>query len=309
MSTSPAAGVSTEAESESRRIVGLLPPLVTPFQDGSIDHASLERALDYLTGNVAGVLLGGSVGEVPSLTVDERSELLRAVARRREAGVFDLVVAIGDNSIENTRRLLDVAGEVGVDLVVVSLPNYFANSVAMLEQYLGAIAEMSPVELCLYDNPLANHTPLTVAQIATLAASVPRLTHVKVTDTALEKVAGLRAATDLVIHAGDDAVLWHQLARGVDGAMVALPMLYPERAAEIWRLVQEGEVEQAYAEYRHVTDFIHVALGAVDYVAVIKTVLHERGVIASPEVRLPLLPLPPQRRDEVLRSLGPAQAR
>jgi 4-hydroxy-tetrahydrodipicolinate synthase len=309
MTTSPAAGAGTEPKPGSRSVVGLLPPIVTPFQDGAIDHKSLERSLDDLTGYVAGVLLGGSVGEAPSLTVDERSELVRTVARRREAGVFDLAVSIGDNSIENTRRLLDVAGEVGVDLVVVSLPNYFANSVAMLEHYLGAIAEMSPVDLCLYDNPVANHTPLTVAEIATLAASVPRLTHVKVTDTALEKVAGLRAATDLVIHAGDDAVLWHQLARGVDGAMVALPMLYPERAAEIWRLVQAGDVDQAYAEYRHVTDFIHVALGAVDYVSVIKTVLHQRGVIASPEVRLPLVPLAPQRRGEVLRSFGPTQER
>lgn len=305
MNPSAPAELQADGRPRSRPVVGLLPPLVTPFRDGSIDYDSLDRMLDDLAGNVAGVLLGGSVGEVPSLTIDERSALVRAVSRRcRQAG-FDLAVGVGDNSIENTRRLLDVAGEAGAALLVVSVPNYFASSTAMLQAYFGAVAEEAPADLCLYDNPLANHTPLSVDEIAAIAGAVPRLTHIKVTDTALEKVAALRQATELIIHAGDDAVLWHQLTRGVDGAMVALPMLYPERAARIWTLIEGGDADAAYTEYRHATDFIHVALGAVDYVSVIKTVLQHRGVLASEEVRLPLVPLPPQRREEVLRSFGP----
>lgn len=305
MSASPITRGDGQREAASRKVVGLLPPLVTPFKDGAIDRASLARMLDDLAGNVAGVLVGGSVGEVPSLTLDERLGLMRAVADH-VGETMDLAISIGDNSIENTRRLVDGAAALGTPLLVVSLPNYYANSVAMLTEYLGTLAEFAPLDLCLYDNPAANHTPLTVDQIKAIADAVPQLTHVKVTDTALEKVAVLRAATDLTIHAGDDAVLWHQLTRGVDGAMVALPMIYPQRAAEIWRLVTAGELDAAYAEYRHVTDMIHLALGAVDYVAVIKEILHARGVIDSTEVRLPLVPLPPQRRDEVLLSFRTA---
>jgi 4-hydroxy-tetrahydrodipicolinate synthase len=293
---------SSDGNGRPRRVVGgLLPPIPTPFKDGAIDHASVATLLDDIAGSVSGILIGGSVGETPSLTVAERVDLMQTVARHA-GGELELAVAIGDNSIENSRRLLDAAGEVDVALVVVSLPNYFANDIGMLQQYFGALADAAPVDLCIYDNPLASHTPLSVAEIKELVAAVPQITHIKVTDTALEKVAALRAETDLVIHAGDDAVLWHQLTRGVDGAMVALPMIYPQRAAELWRLVVAGKLDAAYEEYRQTAAFIHVALGARDYVAVVKAVLHERGVIASPEVRLPLVPLPSQRRDEVLRS-------
>lgn len=303
MSAVPTTHAGVANTHAARRVTGLLPPLVTPFKDGAIDRVSLDRVLDDLAGNVAGVLVGGSVGEVPSLTVEERIELLRAVCARRDL-VGDVAFSIGDNSIENSRRLLDAAGDAGADLLVVSLPNYFANSSEGVVAYLGALGEISPVDLCLYDNPVANHTPLSAAEIAAIAAAVPRLTHVKVTDTALEKVTALRERTTLTIHAGDDAVLWHQLTRGVDGGMVALPMIFPRRAAAVWRHVGDGQLDRAYAEYRPAAAFLHGALGSYDYVAVVKAVLHARGLIGSDELRLPLLPLPAQRRREVLEAFA-----
>jgi dihydrodipicolinate synthase/N-acetylneuraminate lyase len=62
------------------------------------------------------------------------------------------------------------------------------------------------------------------------------------------------------------------------------------------------------AAYRPASHFIHVALGARDYPSVLKTVLASRGIIATPDVRLPLLPLDTLRRAEVLAALDPALA-
>ncbi|MBB4664075.1 dihydrodipicolinate synthase family protein [Conexibacter arvalis] len=303
MSATPASHANGAAAGEARRVTGLLPPLLTPFKDGAVDFESFGRVLDDLAGHVAGVLVGGSVGEVPSLTLDERIALLRAACGRRDL-VGAVAFSIGDNSIEHSRRLLDAAGEAGADLLVVSVPNYFANSRDGLIAHFGEIAAEAPADLCLYDNPAANHTPLSVADVVAIAAAVPRLTHVKVTDTALEKVAELKEATGLTVHAGDDAVLWHQFTRGADGAMVALPMVYPARAAEVWSLLRAGRTEDAYAAYRPATPFLHGALGGRDYVAVIKAVLLERGLIDSDELRLPLTPLGGARRREVLEAFA-----
>jgi dihydrodipicolinate synthase/N-acetylneuraminate lyase len=117
-------------------------------------------------------------------------------------------------------------------------------------------------------------------------------------------VAALRAATDLVVCAGDDAVLWNQLVRGVDAAMVALPMIAPELAAAIWRAYAGGLTDEAFGVYARAAPFLHSSLGAADYVAVIKAVLHHRGVIESAEVRLPLVALPAARRAEVIGALA-----
>jgi 4-hydroxy-tetrahydrodipicolinate synthase len=285
----------------STTFTGFVPPVATPFRDGRLDLDSFQRILDYIAGSIAGVLIGGSVGEAASLTLDERVSLMQHAAARAD-GRF-LAVSISDNAIEHTRRLSEAAGNVGADLLVVSCPNYYANDRSMLEAYFATLSEFASADLCLYDNPIASHTTLSVDDIVALAAASPRLTHIKVTDTGLEKVAAIRERTSLVVHAGDDAVLWHQLTRGAEGAMVALPMIYPEHAAELWKAFAAGDLDSAYATYRHVTNFIHVSLGAPDYVAVIKTVLHHRGVIASPELRLPLVSLPPRRIAEVISSL------
>jgi 4-hydroxy-tetrahydrodipicolinate synthase len=284
------------------KVTGLVPPIATPFLDGALDLDSLKRLLEDLAGSVSGVLVGGSVGETASLTVEERIRLMREVALQVDGDVA-LAVSIADNALENSRRLAEAAAEVGAELLVVSCPNYFANDGAMLDAYFAQLSEFASADLCLYDNPMASHTMLSVSDIKALAEVAPRLTHVKVTDTALDKVEALRRETSLVVLSGDDAVLWHQLTRGAEGAMVALPMIYPQRAAELWRAFSSGDLEAAYAAYRQVTNFIHVALGAPDYVAVIKTVLHARGIIASPEVRLPLVGPTARRREEILASL------
>ncbi len=283
-------------------MTGFLPPIVTPMQDGEIDYPSLDRELDYLAENVSGYLVGGSVGEVASLTIDERQALIHAVAKHA-AGERTLVVSISDNCLETSRRLANVAGEVEADLVMVSCPNYFTNGLDMLIAYFAALSDFVPTDICLYDNPIASHTELTVQDIAAIHEAVPRVSHIKVTDTAIEKVASLKEATDLVVYAGDDAVLWHQLARGADGAMVALPMIYPELASSIWDALEAGDEAAAFEAYSGATRFFHIGLGASDYVVALKTVLHERGVIASPEVRLPLLSPSERRRKEFVSAL------
>jgi 4-hydroxy-tetrahydrodipicolinate synthase len=247
--------------------------------------------------------VGGSVGEVASLTLEERATLMREAARCRPAG-HTLAVSISDNSIVNSRRLSEIGGEVGADVLMVSCPNYFSNSLEMLIEYFGAVGEFASADICLYDNPLASHTALSVADIARIAESVPRVTHIKVTDTAIDKVAALRAATALVILAGDDAVIWNQLARGADGAMVALPMIAADGAAELWSAYARGALDEAFAAYARVAPFLHSSLGAPDYVGVIKTVLQHRGVIDSAELRLPLVALSAARRAEVLSALA-----
>lgn len=281
---------------------GFIPPIATPMRDGVIDYDSLDALIDYLHDGVSGYLIGGSVGEHPSLSLEEREAVTLAAARRRAAD-RSLAVSVADNCLENCRRMVHTAQEAGADLLMVLSPTYFTNTLPMLIDYFGAIGRFSDLPLCLYDNPIASHTTLTVADIQAIARAVPTLRAVKVTDINPAKVQTLRESTDLVVHAGDDVVLWHMLARGAHGGMVALPMIYPQESRAIWEGLQRGDVDSAYAAYRRTSHFIHIALGAPDYVPVIKTVLHERGVIASAEVRTPLLALSKVRREEVLTAL------
>lgn len=288
-------------------VTGFVPPLPTPMRGDDLDLPSLQRLVRTLAPAVAGYLVGGSVGEHPSLTVEERLEALRVVAECKERD-HSLVASIGDNALPYVRRLAEGAAEVGADLLIFSPPNYFANTLPGLIAYTRRVAAFTDLPLCLYDNPVASHTVLSVADIAALAEAEPRLTHIKVTDLALGKVAALRAGTPLEVLGGDDVVLWSQLAQGAAGAMVALPLFYPGVAREVWAAIAHGSPLEAARAYRPASHFIHVALGAPDYPVVLKTVLAERGVIATADVRSPLRPLDAWRRAEVLGALDPELA-
>ena len=163
------------------QVSGFLPPIVTPLRDGEVDNESLIRQLDYLADHVAGYLIGGSLGEVASLTIEERETLMRSCAEH-VAGERRLAVSISDNCLETSRRLAGVAGEIDADLVVASCPNYFVNDRDMLIAYFGALAEFAPTDICLYDNPIASGTQLSVEDITAIHQAVPTVSHIKVTD-------------------------------------------------------------------------------------------------------------------------------
>jgi 4-hydroxy-tetrahydrodipicolinate synthase len=283
---------------------GIMPPLPTPFRDGKLDLTSLQRLLDHLAPSVDGVLIGGSTGETPSLSIDEREAVLRTVTAHLAGTDSRVVFSIADNSIEHSKRLSETAGELSADMLILSCPSYYPNSQAMLTEYLGEVGEFASTELCLYDNPFVTKTWLTAAQIRALGEAVPTLTHVKMTDTAIGKVGELVATTDLTVMAGEDSVLWHHLLEGVNGVMSAAPMFFPQHCAELWEAFAADRRDDAFAAYRRFAGSLPSGIHGDDYIPVVKSVLADRGVIASPEVRLPLVALSERRLSEVLALLG-----
>jgi 4-hydroxy-tetrahydrodipicolinate synthase len=283
-------------------LTGLIPPIPTPLRDGRLDEESLRRMIDRLGPHVDGVLYGGSISETTSLSVEERIATIRLTASLLGPD-HELAVSIADNSIVNTRRLAEAATDAGASLLVLSSPNYYTNDRRMVLEYFATVGDEVEVDLCLYDNPDTTHTSISVDEIAELAQTVPRLTHVKVTDPALGKVAALRQRTELTVVSGDDGVLWDQLTGGAHAAMVASPLVLPEATRAVWDALVAGESGEAFERYAALARFQHVGLSQPDYPAMIKAVMHRQGVLASPEVRPPLLLPAAARLDDAMKAL------
>src|SRR5258708_40197141 len=136
----------------------------------------------------------------------------------------------------------------------------------MLIAYLDEVGSYSDLPLCLYDNPIASHTLLSVGDIQALAQAVPALRAIKVTDLVPEKVRALRESTDLLVYAGDDVVLWHMLRRGGPRAVVALPLIFSPQSGEMCGEVMREDWPSTAAGYRRHVRFIHHTLRAPHYV-------------------------------------------
>ena len=93
---------------------GLIAAPYTPMKpDGSLNLDAVADLAALLARNgVQGAFVGGSTGEGPSLTVDERNALTEAWTACAPPG-FRVLVHVGDTSIEAARRMAGRAQECG----------------------------------------------------------------------------------------------------------------------------------------------------------------------------------------------------
>ncbi|GAA2366599.1 dihydrodipicolinate synthase family protein [Dactylosporangium salmoneum] len=276
-------------------ITGVLPVIPTPFDRGRFDAISFRRLLDHTLASVDGYTLLGSTGEAPSMSTRERMDITETAL----AMVPDdktVVVGVTHTSLHESVRLAQHAAQHGAAGVLCASPYYFPNTRDGLRGYLAELSASVDIEVVFYDNPTPTATAVTIEQVLEYAAGIPRLNTVKLTDHGLAKVQAWQQA-GLTVLGGDDPILFRYLAAGVDGVMVIAPAIFPDTFRETWQLARAGQLAEAFAIFSaEILPFLHV-FGIGDEIATSKAVLHEIGVFASDEVRLPLVGVDQRRRE------------
>ena len=82
-----------------RLFTGTAPALITPFTaDDRIDEPAFRRLIDYvIQGGVEGLVVLGTTGENPTVTLDERIALVET-AVEHTAGRVPVVIGTGSNN-------------------------------------------------------------------------------------------------------------------------------------------------------------------------------------------------------------------
>src|SRR6516164_5758426 len=96
---------------------GVWPAVLTPFADGRPALAVLERLTDlFARQGLGGLYVGGSTGQWPLLTADERRAIAECVVRAA-AGRIPVMVHVGAASTAEAVALARHAAQVGADAV------------------------------------------------------------------------------------------------------------------------------------------------------------------------------------------------
>ncbi|MDB6085480.1 MAG: dapA3, partial [Gammaproteobacteria bacterium] len=104
---------------------GSLVAIVTPMTaEGALDWPAWDRLLDFHLGEgTDGIVVAGTTGESPVLSIEEIEELTRrAVARCR--GRLKVVVGAGTHSTATTVERSRALSRLGVDGVMLVTPYY-----------------------------------------------------------------------------------------------------------------------------------------------------------------------------------------
>ena len=270
---------------------GLGVALVTPFTaNEAVDFAAVAKIVDNLIeGGVDYILVLGTTGETPTLTIDERKALIRFV-RDRVAGRVKLMVGIGGNCTRDVVATLKTWDLSGYDAVLSVNPYYNKPNQEGLYQHFKAIAEASPLPIMLYNIPGRTGINMAPETIARLAKDFENIIGVKEASGNLEQMEQVKALapSDFLLVSGDDGLTVEVIKRGGVGVISVLANAYPAETKEFVELALEGKLDEADEKLKAIDAIISALFEEGNPVGV-KSVLHLKGVCSN-TMRLPLVP-------------------
>lgn len=207
----------------------ILTAIVTPFNDQNrIDFDALETLTNHLlkTGS-HGFIIGGTTGETPNLTHDEKIELYTRFAKI-VAGRVPVIAGTGSNNTLQTTEFTKEVGQIsGIDMALVVVPYYNKPNQRGMVAHFTTVADASPIPVAIYNIPGRTGVTMVNDTVVKLAQH-PNIQAVKQC-TSLEDLAYLVQNTpdDFMVYTGEDAqALPGELQRKLIPKMQAL-FLYP----------------------------------------------------------------------------------
>ncbi|MGC8669334.1 MAG: dihydrodipicolinate synthase family protein [Chthonomonadales bacterium] len=276
---------------------GILTAIVTPFR--SSGELWLDVVPDLLAyqqaAGVDGVVVCGTNGEGPSLSVAERKALLEEVLRHR--GNLRVVAATGACSLTDALELTCHAAQVGADAALVLPPFYFKHVLSEgVADYFRKVLDAASLPVYLYHIPQFSAVPVS-EEVLDLLAGHPRLAGVKDSEGNWEHTEQFLARSPrLRIFAGDDYTLGRSLLAGAVGGISGTANAFPHEVVAVKAAAcTNGDVEAAQKALN----------GAIDLVLRYRLIPANKSIMARRglprlHVRPPLVDLTPEEEQNLI---------
>jgi 4-hydroxy-tetrahydrodipicolinate synthase len=224
---------------------GVIAATPTPFAlDGSVDFAWVEAHLAALAANRCdGVLIAGTTGEGPSLSLPERLELTDVVLRAR--GTLSVVIGCGTANLPDTVAAVRHAHSAGADAALVLPPFYFrhASPQGLFSYYAGLIERLDPdSNIGLYNIPQVSGVEISDELLERLLDRYPgRVEGIKDSSGVLQRTLSyIERYPALHIWAGGDRLTSTVLPKGAWGVMSATANWAPDLLQDVYKKVEAG---------------------------------------------------------------------
>ena len=234
----------------SVRIDGVWTAIGTPFsENGSIDWSAFESHLaQQAAAKITGIVISGTTGESPTLTVQEKISMVRKARAVLPPGVRVMAGSGGNNTAQSI-ELSKLCVDAGADSLLIVTPPYNKPSMAGLRLHYQMISESVAVPLCLYHVPGRTGQSLTVSALADLT-TIPNVVAVKEASGDLGLYGRLVSASTANILTGDDPTYLASLAVGGRGVISVISNIFPEAMVEMTRAFHAKKNERALAIHK-----------------------------------------------------------
>ncbi len=274
-----------------KNLCGVGAAMITPFKsNGECDMEALGRMLDYvIDGGTDYIVALGTTAETPTLSADEKRQILD-FTRERVAGRKPIVVGAGGNNTAELIRQIQAMDLEGISAILSVTPYYNKPSQEGLYLHYKALAEASPLPIILYNVPGRTGVNMTAETTCRLAADCPNIVAVKEASGKIDQIEQIikNRPKDFLVLSGDDGMTVDVMRKGGDGVISVAVNAFPKRFSHVVYLAKQGLFDRAAEAYEPLHEAV-CALFEQGNPTGVKAALSLMGHIDN-TLRLPLVP-------------------
>lgn len=287
----------------------LLTAIITPMKDdGSLNFDTLDELTErYLKQGCNGFVIGGTTGETPTLSHDEKLELYKHFGKLVN-GRVPVIAGTGSN---NTQETIDFTNEVGaidgVDYALVVVPPYNKPNQRGMIAHFTKVANNVNVPIVIYNIPGRTGSKMEAETVVELSKN-PNIAGVKQCASLPEyEYIVEHTDDDFAVFTGEDAQALPARVLGGNGVVSVASHVYCPQMRQMYDDLYNGDYKKAGAMMRKLTPLM-AALFMFPSPSPVKAVLNAQGFGAGP-CRLPIVSLNDDEKSQLAQALGlPADA-
>lgn len=277
--------------------------IITPFdEEGHIDYDALEKLTQHcLDHGSKGFVIGGTTGETPTLTTEEKIELYTRFGEM----VGDHAYVIAGTGSNNTAATIafnkQVENIAGMDALLVVVPYYNKPDQRSMVAHFNAVADAAKLPIYIYNIPgrtgvtMANDTVVQLSQHSNIIG-VKQCTTMQDLEYLVD-----HTPDDFHIYSGEDAQALFTKVIGGDGIISVASHIYGDQMRKMYDALDHGDYRRAGELQRWLTPRMS-ALFMYPSPSPVKAVLNARG-FAVGGCRLPILPLGDEEKKNLAQHL------
>ena len=282
----------------------IMTAMVTPFgKDGNVDYELLKKLIDHLLSTgTDGILVSGTTGEGPTLTEEEKIELIEKTVEY-VAGRVAVVAGTGSNNTKATIEYTNKVAKIdGVDAALVVVPYYNKPDQAGMIAHFTAVADNVDLPIVMYNIP--GRTGVTM-EVKTIAELSKHQNIIGIKDcTGIVNMAEIVANTpnDFLAFTGEDADALAARNVGAQGVISVASHLFGKEISQMYAANSKGDNEIAGELMRDLTPKMK-ALFSHPSPSPVKAALNHVGIEVG-GCRLPILALDDAQASVLFNQLG-----
>lgn len=273
--------------------------LVTPFNsDMTIDFNALRKLVRMqIDGGTDFLVVQGTTGESPTLSQEEKMEILKCVIEENN-GKLKIVYGVGGN---NTIAVGETLKKVpaGVDGILSVSPYYNKPIQKGIIEHYKYISACTQLPIILYNVPGrtgSNMTPETTLELA----KINNIVAMKEASGNMEQIMEIirLKPEGFGLLSGDDAITMPLIAAGADGVISVVANAFPEKFSDMVHASQAGDLVKARKEHYDLLPVTKMFFEEGNPGGV-KVAMKARGIMDE-NMRLPLFPVSESLRSRIL---------